>query len=91
MQINNCRITILQLNAVYLQCHGRFRCAAMIQLYVHIYLFFQILIPYKLLKNIVYSSLFYAIGPCFFIYFICDSVDLLIQHSKFIIPSFPLC
>ena len=36
----------------------------MIQLYIHIYLFFQILFLYSLLQNMVNSSLCYTVGPC---------------------------
>ena len=36
----------------------------MIQLYIHIYLFFQIIFPYRLLKNIEYNYLCYTVGPC---------------------------
>ena len=32
--------------------------------FVHIYMYFQILFPYRFLQNIKYSSLCYAVGPC---------------------------
>ena len=32
--------------------------------YIYMYLFFQVLFPYRLLQNIEYSSLCYTIGPC---------------------------
>ena len=43
-------------------------------IYIYIYIYkralFQILFPYRLLQNIEYSSLCYAVGPCFYLFYI---------------------
>ena len=36
----------------------------MIQLYISIYIIFQILFHHRLLQDIEYSSLCYTVGPC---------------------------
>ena len=35
-----------------------------IQLYIYIYIFFQILFHYRFLQDTEYSSLCYTVGPC---------------------------
>ena len=35
-----------------------------IYIYIYIYILFQILFPYRLFKNVEYSSLYYTVGPC---------------------------
>ena len=52
-----------------------------IQLYIHTYLFFQILVPYKLLQNIVYSSQCYIVESLLVISFIYSSVYKLTPDS----------
>ena len=41
-----------------------------IQLYIYIYIIFQILFHYRLLQDIKYSSLCYTVGHCFYLFFI---------------------
>ena len=50
---------------VYLQCCVSFRCTAKSFRYIYIYILFQILLPYRLLPGIEYSSLCCPVGPLF--------------------------
>ena len=59
-----------------------------IQLYIYIYILFQIPFYYRLLQDIEYSSLCYTVGPLLFIYFMYSSMYLLIPNSQFI-PLLP--
>ena len=44
----------------------------MIQLYIYIYIIFQILFPYQWLQSIEYDTLCYTVGPCpFSILYVC--------------------
>jgi len=51
---------------VDLQCCISFRSAKWFRyIYAYIRIIFQILFPYMLLQNIVYSSLYCTVGPCY--------------------------
>jgi len=61
------KCNIFKLNIVDLKCVC-FRGPESIQLYTCIYIYIQIIFPYRLLKNIKYSSLCYTVCPCWLFY-----------------------
>ena len=74
---------IYYLFIIDLQCYVSFRHTAkwFSYTYTYIWVFFQIIFPYRLLENIQYSSLCYTPGPCWVIYFIYNSLYMLIPIS----------
>ena len=52
-----------------------------IYMYIYIYIFLKILFPYRLLQNIEYISMCYAVWTEFSIYQFCCSVYLLMYTS----------
>ena len=54
-----------------------------IQLYIHMYFFFQIFFPCRLLQNIEYTSLYYTVGP--FWLSILDTVVCVYVNPKHLI------
>ena len=76
---------ILVLFQPHLSIHFTMLCyfqvySKVIQLHIHIYLFFQSLFLYRLLQNIEYSSLCYTVTALLVMYFIHSCMSMLIPN-----------
>ena len=58
----------------------------MFLIYIHIYIFFQIIFYYRLLQDIEYSSLCYTVGPCWLSILHILGLHLLIPDSQSLPP-----
>ena len=68
----------LTYNAVLVSCIQQSESV----IHIHVFILFQIFVPYRLLQNIIkYSSLCYTVGPFLVMYFIYSSVYALTPNS----------